>query len=484
MYNGSSTRYIGSTNHNDSKDTMTKTPARSLSAMERYQRAQLLITQAAVVKNMAVAGVNWYRRYTAVPAPVRHVWPVVVRDNSKIYEMLQAVMVATVDPNLKYPMDVDTTVSWDPETDEHTEKLVTTFEGRYVSSLQIGEYTIDVRHTTEKLEMEDDDSSESGALASWEKELVNSMFGSMDQPDGKRKGGSGEESHDPEAMGFRESKIVFECESLDERAAVIKYIEDLALSQSRRGKRKQTNRIFIGGGTGYWQAKGSIGSRPVDSVVLQSGVMERIEADTATFTKSKQRYQELGIPWHRGYLFEGPPGTGKTSLAKAVATMLHCDIYIAQLSAMASDNDLTSLMVNLEADRSVLLLEDIDIVSASHSRTDDRKGVTMNGLLQALDGVTTPEGVLIILSTNDRAILDPALTRPGRVDMELHIGYVTDEQLANMVTRFHGSNLDLPKITGDITPAEIVGVFKDHADDETVQTELTRIINHKNGLTS
>ena len=55
------------------------------------------------------------------------------------------------------------------------------------------------------------------------------------------------------------------------------------------------------------------------SVVLEPGEKEHLLQDMAQFRRSKQRYERLGVPYHRGYLFYGPPGTGKTSLVSALA---------------------------------------------------------------------------------------------------------------------------------------------------------------------
>ena len=86
----------------------------------------------------------------------------------------------------------------------------------------------------------------------------------------------------------------------------------------------------------------------------------------AQFRRSKRRYEQLGVPYHRGYLFYGPPGTGKTSLVSALGAHFGLSIYVINL---ADFND-RSLMnaVNQVPANSVLLFEDIDCMRGSQSR--------------------------------------------------------------------------------------------------------------------
>src|SRR5215475_3129093 len=71
--------------------------------------------------------------------------------------------------------------------------------------------------------------------------------------------------------------------------------------------------------------------RLLDSVVLEPGEKEHLIEDIARFRKSKQRYQHLGVPYHRGYLFYGSPGTGKTSLVSAIGAHFGLSVYTINL---------------------------------------------------------------------------------------------------------------------------------------------------------
>src|SRR5207344_26982 len=70
------------------------------------------------------------------------------------------------------------------------------------------------------------------------------------------------------------------------------------------------------------------------------------------------------------------------------------------------------------------------------SAREDRNGVTLSGLLNALDGFSAPDDVLFIMTSNQIEALDPALLRPGRIDYRLYLGPATEEQRVQLYRRF------------------------------------------------
>ena len=203
-----------------------------------------------------------------------------------------------------------------------------------------------------------------------------------------------------------------------------------------------------------WDYLEGYSPRMLESVVLEPGEKEHLLRDMAQFRKSKQRYERLGVPYHRGYLFYGPPGTGKTSLVSALAAHFGLSIYTVNL---ADFNDRTLMSaVNQVPARSVLLFEDIDCMRSSQSRvgadsrggqngpptpgtkegTSTQNGVTLSGLLNVLDGFHAPNGVLFIMTTNHVEKLDQALLRPGRIDYRLYLGKASGRQKVELYRRF------------------------------------------------
>jgi len=183
--------------------------------------------------------------------------------------------------------------------------------------------------------------------------------------------------------------------------------------------------------------------RPLDSVILDAGVKERIVADIQDFMASNKWYHDRGIPYRRGYLLHGPPGTGKSSFIQALAGHLNYDIAILNLSERGLTDDRLSHLLTVIPQRTLVLLEDIDVAFANRRMQAEADGynganVTFSGLLNALDGVASAEERIIFLTTNHVERLDEALIRPGRVDMTVRLGEATRYQVEQLWDRFYG----------------------------------------------
>ena len=183
--------------------------------------------------------------------------------------------------------------------------------------------------------------------------------------------------------------------------------------------------------------------RPLDSVVLDAGVKETIVADVKEFQSSSKWYYDRGIPYRRGYLLHGPPGSGKSSFIQALAGELDYDIAILNLSERGLTDDRLNHLLTIIPPRTLVLLEDVDVAFANRRTQTDPDGyrgatVTFSGLLNALDGVASAEERIIFLTTNYVERLDSALVRPGRVDMTVRLGEATRYQVEQLWDRFYG----------------------------------------------
>ena len=183
--------------------------------------------------------------------------------------------------------------------------------------------------------------------------------------------------------------------------------------------------------------------RPLESVVLDEGVKEKIVEDVSDFISTGRWYHDRGIPYRRGYLLYGPPGTGKSSFIQALAGELDYDIAILNLSERGLTDDRLNHLLTIVPNRTIVLLEDVDAAFSNRrvqTESDGYRGanVTFSGLLNALDGVASAEERIIFLTTNHVERLDPALVRPGRVDMTVRLGEVTRYQVSCLWDRYYG----------------------------------------------
>ena len=215
-----------------------------------------------------------------------------------------------------------------------------------------------------------------------------------------------------------------------------------------------------------WQAVTTRPSRSIDTVVLDEEQKFECLSDINEFLQAARWYANRGIPYRRGYLFYGAPGVGKTSLSFALAGVFGLEIYCLSLTEVTlTEEDLIMLFTALPQ-RCIVLLEDIDCAGVSRpqptseekksrrkSKRSSRKNdpeasppskltnaITISGLLNAIDGVATAEGRILIMTTNYPDKLDPALTRPGRIDMRIEFKLASKQQIKELFLRMYSAD--------------------------------------------
>ena len=181
-----------------------------------------------------------------------------------------------------------------------------------------------------------------------------------------------------------------------------------------------------------WRPAKARNIRPISTVIMNEEQKTAVLKDIANYLdkQSQAWYSNRGIPYRKGYLLYGPPGTGKSSLSLSIAGHFGLDIYVLDISSITGEY-LGVLLADLPA-RCILLLEDVDAAEATKSReintrrTDrsprssrSKEGLSLSELLNALDGVSSQEGRVLIMTTNHMEHLDPALIRPGRADIKV-----------------------------------------------------------------
>ncbi|CAF9915213.1 hypothetical protein IMSHALPRED_002375 [Imshaugia aleurites] len=280
--------------------------------------------------------------------------------------------------------------------------------------------------------------------------------------------------------------------------------------------RRPTPKEQRGRGRTVWTKVATRPSRPMETVVLDHEQKNRVLVDINEYLhpSTPRWYANRGIPYRRGYLFHGPPGTGKSSLAWAIAGVFGLDIYcISLVDPTLTEEDLGMMFTSLPR-RCVVLLEDIDSAGLSKRQEEEpvqklkpedeaaakigaeitrairfaqrdgkpnkeNPGISLSGLLNAIDGVASHEGRVLLMTTNFPDKLDEALIRPGRVDMKVQFTNATRDQICELFTRMYSpdtlASLDAGRIKLGPVPKPDGILHQTHLNGSLLQPKATKI---------
>ncbi|MBC8437153.1 AAA family ATPase [bacterium] len=270
------------------------------------------------------------------------------------------------------------------------------------------------------------------------------------------------------------------------------------LLEETREKRDLTKTAYKQGGD-YEEHICSQPVRPFASVILDKTVRDRLKTTIDSFVGREAWSKKHGIPYQLGILLYGPPGTGKTSLIKAIADYMNKDIVIVStVEELEQSSKITKdIIVAEEIDTFGLTKrkdKDEELVGTEKTAKDDQTvskksdfseddnnsfqsmaaayGAHVLGkVLKSLDGIISNHGRIIIITSNKVEQLDAALLRPGRIDLQLEIGYFTLEMLEDFLNKFYDNvSLQGRRINKDVMGAKV-------QNDVILKVPLDEIIN-------
>ena len=245
--------------------------------------------------------------------------------------------------------------------------------------------------------------------------------------------------------------------------------------------------IYTNSGT-EWKSTPSNNTRKLDTIILKNGLKDEIKSDLDLFLNSEEWYTDRDIPYTRGYLFYGYPGTGKTSIIKGISTYSKRHIHYLILSNVKSDAELIELLKKINYSETILVIEDIDatldIVKSrdindkkekdkdkdtekdeenKNKENKEKTQLTLSGLLNAIDGVFSTHGRILVMTTNHPEVLDEALIRPGRIDCKYLFDNCDSCQIADLYEMFFNKKPNEHILDGiknnKYSPAHITSVF-------------------------
>jgi hypothetical protein len=172
----------------------------------------------------------------------------------------------------------------------------------------------------------------------------------------------------------------------------------------------------------------------------------RLVRDVKHWLRRRDWYEERGLGWRRGYLLYGKPGTGKTSIIRALAEDLDIPICIIDLATMNNTSFNEAWAYVSAWNPRIVLFEDFDTIFNERTNLLPESKLTFDCILNAIQGVERQSGLLLFVTTNNPMAIDTALgrpdpandgksTRPGRIDLCIEIEGMDDAGRRKIATR-------------------------------------------------
>lgn len=234
---------------------------------------------------------------------------------------------------------------------------------------------------------------------------------------------------------------------------------------------------------GTWNLVGRLPPRDIKTVVIEARQKAELMAELEFFFSNQKWYRDRGLAYKKTFVFHGSPGTGKTSLIKALACHYNRDVHILDITRVSGSGFSDAIRT---ANRgSFVVVEDFDSLPATHSRDgevsdrvvrmDAKKsdtpvasgqaikhsaeadvfemmgGPSLSTILNTLQGIVELDDVVVFMTTNHLEKIDEALIRDSRVDDIYEISLLRDAEIAQYVDLyFPGHDIDRNRLTGFI----------------------------------
>lgn len=280
-------------------------------------------------------------------------------------------------------------------------------------------------------------------------------------------------------------------------------------------KNKNIKQFVYQNMNGKWVVISEQVDRIADTIVLKDNDKEELLNEIEFYINNKDWYIDHGFLYSLGILLHGDPGTGKTSLIRYISGLTCRNTHYLRLNQINSEQEFNDLLKNVNLKETILVMEDIDcagkfvhtrnnekpeivnnntqstlcskssgldsvinvIVSDNNTKKNDdsikSNHITLDILLNILDGILTTQGQIVIMTTNYKEVLDAALIRPGRIDINLELSKCTTDMIIRLCKKFYDKSELEVNITDLIksiperhySPAYVMNKFRKHKND-------------------
>ena len=205
-----------------------------------------------------------------------------------------------------------------------------------------------------------------------------------------------------------------------------------------------------------WSVSSKEKKRPSSSLAIDEDVFYSIDSHIDYFINNKSEYDRLGLNYKTSFILHGKTGTGKTSIIKSIASDRNMNLCVININSM-SDRSFSEAIISAPAN-SIILIEDFDSSSTLKIRdalpesekltvnddVDSYSPLTLTGVLNTLDGVSSLNGNIVFMTTNHLEKIDSAVYRSGRIDVVTELPDVSSESVKRHFERLYGdmSNVD------------------------------------------
>ena len=238
-------------------------------------------------------------------------------------------------------------------------------------------------------------------------------------------------------------RIIIGCETIEIWKRFEQEITDFVDSFDRKDKNKLN--IFIVDKYGSWIKYSKIPSRKLLTIYTNEDIKRDLKNDITKFIKDESEYDMFGIPYKRTYMFTGVPGSGKTSLIKALCNEFGKNLCILSINKEFDNSTIVTAFRNMDQD-SFLLIEDIDCLFDKREHKDNPL-ITFSSFINLLDGVLYKHGLICFITTNHPERLDHAILRSGRIDMIIKMDYPLKEDIKRLFFDLTSKNSTPEEIT-------------------------------------